>query len=206
MLEAWSDADAAQWVSRGSTSGGLTVRQLVPATYPAFARVLHSVAPETWSSLAARAGVPMSPTVQWEHIDLSLEGEPSGLAPRVGFLLLDDARRLSAVLKEQTTTPHSCWFGLWEGWADSVPPREAARFTWSLRGLALFHGAVEDVVGFAGERTPAVWWPEDRSWFVVTEVDYDSTVVGGTQECIDAVIGSGLEALPLGPDDDLVLR
>ncbi|KQQ04007.1 MULTISPECIES: hypothetical protein [unclassified Rathayibacter] len=144
--------------------------------------------------------------MQWDHIDVSSEGEPSGLAPRVGFLLPDDARRLSAVLEAQTTAPDSCWFGLWEGWADAVAPREAAIFAWSLRDLALFHGAVDDVLGFPGERTPAVWWPEDRSWFVVTEVDYDSTIVGGTQACIDAVVGCCLEVLRIGPEDDLLLR
>lgn len=33
-----------------------------------------------------------------------------------------------------------------------------------------------------------MWWPDDRSWFVSTEVDFSWTYVGGTKACIDAVL------------------
>ena len=35
--------------------------------------------------------------------------------------------------------------------------------------------------GFAPEaESPSLVWPDDRAWVLVTEVDYDSTIVGGT--------------------------
>lgn len=34
-----------------------------------------------------------------------------------------------------------------------------------------------------------LWWPNDRAWFVATEIDLMSTYVGGTQAYIDAVLG-----------------
>jgi hypothetical protein len=49
----------------------------------------------------------------------------------------------------------------------------------------------------SGYRSANMWWPDDRSWFVSTEVDLAYTYVGGTRECIKAVTGHPeIEALP----------
>ncbi|KDA05111.1 hypothetical protein DC31_03715 [Microbacterium sp. CH12i] len=41
-------------------------------------------------------------------------------------------------------------------------------------------------------------WPADHAWVVVTEIDYDSTIVAGSNELIRAICtDSSLEALPL---------
>jgi hypothetical protein len=37
-------------------------------------------------------------------------------------------------------------------------------------------------------QSPNLWWPEDRSWCVATEVDLDSTYVGGSQEMVNALV------------------
>lgn len=48
----------------------------------------------------------------------------------------------------------------------------------------------------AGGQTPNLWWPDDQSWFVVTEIDFAWTYVCGTNELIEAVLASPiLEAL-----------
>ena len=53
-------------------------------------------------------------------------------------------------------------------------------------------------------QSPSILWPADRSWCVATEIDFDSTLVAGSQELIDAVLASPeLEAWPVGPGDDL---
>jgi hypothetical protein len=47
--------------------------------------------------------------------------------------------------------------------------------------------------------TPSLVWPADRAWVIVTEVDYDSTIVGGTPELISALCADPrLETLPIG--------
>jgi hypothetical protein len=46
-------------------------------------------------------------------------------------------------------------------------------------------------------------WPDDRSWFVASEIDFDSTVVGGSRELVDRVLASGLETAEIGADADL---
>ena len=56
-------------------------------------------------------------------------------------------------------------------------------------------------------QSPSLIWPTDNSWCVATEVDFDSTLVAGDQELIDAVLGAeGLEASPIEPGDCLDSR
>jgi hypothetical protein len=51
---------------------------------------------------------------------------------------------------------------------------------------------------------PNLIWPADRSWFVVSEVDFDSTLVGGSAELIKAIVESpALEAWQVEPTDSL---
>lgn len=51
---------------------------------------------------------------------------------------------------------------------------------------------------------PNLIWPADRSWFVVSEVDFDSTLVGGSAELVKAVVESpALEAWQVEPTDSL---
>ena len=45
--------------------------------------------------------------------------------------------------------------------------------------------------------TPNIWWPEDRAWYVATDIDLYDTYVGGSEECIEAILSHlELEALP----------
>lgn len=47
-------------------------------------------------------------------------------------------------------------------------------------------------------------WPSDRAWFLASEIDFDSTLVGGRSDLIEAIIDSReLEAWPVGPADSL---
>lgn len=47
-------------------------------------------------------------------------------------------------------------------------------------------------------------WPTSRSWFVSSEIDFDSTLVGGSAELIDRVLNTpGLEAWPVRLKDRL---
>lgn len=51
---------------------------------------------------------------------------------------------------------------------------------------------------------PNLIWPGDRSWFIASEVDFDSTLVGGNAALIDAIIESSkLEAWQVRPTDSL---
>lgn len=47
-------------------------------------------------------------------------------------------------------------------------------------------------------QSPSLLWPEDRSWVLVTEIDFDSTVVAGSPALIAELVGApGVEALQI---------
>jgi hypothetical protein len=51
---------------------------------------------------------------------------------------------------------------------------------------------------------PHLIWPADHSWFVVSEVDFDSTLVGGSAALIEAIVESSeLEAWQVEPTTSL---
>lgn len=52
--------------------------------------------------------------------------------------------------------------------------------------------------------SPSLIWPADRSWFVASEVDFDSTVIGGNRALVDALLAApGLEVFEVEPETKL---
>jgi hypothetical protein len=50
--------------------------------------------------------------------------------------------------------------------------------------------------------SPNLIWPEDRAWFVASEIDFDSTLVGGSEELVRWIVEDRrLEAYPVEPHD-----
>ena len=55
-----------------------------------------------------------------------------------------------------------------------------------------------------GSQSPSILWPDDHSWVLATEIDFDSTLVAGTKELVQELLQTpGLEVLPLRIDADL---
>ncbi len=53
-------------------------------------------------------------------------------------------------------------------------------------------------------QSPNLFWPADRTWCVATEIDFDSTLVGGPKRLVDAILHtSELDAWPITVDDSL---
>jgi hypothetical protein len=53
-------------------------------------------------------------------------------------------------------------------------------------------------------QSPSILWPADRGWVMVSEIDFDSTVVAGSKELIAALVQDpAVEALPLAEGADL---
>lgn len=52
--------------------------------------------------------------------------------------------------------------------------------------------------------SPSLIWPADRAWFVASEVDFDSTVLGGSRALVDALLAApGLEVFEVTPETKL---
>ena len=72
------------------------------------------------------------------------------------------------------------------------------------RSYLLFKGftthADQAPFGGAWEQTPNIWWPEDRAWFVATEIDLSWTYVGGSKRLIERLVSDErIEAISTDP-------
>ncbi len=60
--------------------------------------------------------------------------------------------------------------------------------------------------GLFWHQSPNIFWPADRAWFVASEIDFDSTVVGGPVALIDdLVMEPRLDAWRVQPEDSLAV-
>ncbi|WP_375504936.1 hypothetical protein [uncultured Jatrophihabitans sp.] len=89
-------------------------------------------------------------------------------------------------------------------------PPPVGKLTLPHRQYALFRGDLDLAERFgnwANERwlivrSPNLMWNTDRAWLVATEIDFDSTLVGGTSALITDIIDTeGLEAAEVQPTD-----
>lgn len=85
----------------------------------------------------------------------------------------------------------------------SAPPRAFADPGW-IRD-APWRDAAREARGFAPEaQHPSLIWPDDHAWVMVSEIDYDSTIVAGSADLIRAICADPeIEALPLPENADL---
>lgn len=82
-----------------------------------------------------------------------------------------------------------------------LPGRNYVVLAGPLRG-ALRIGSFS--LGMFWPQSPNIFWPADLTWCVASEIDFDSTLVGGSARLIDAVLDTPeLDAWPVGPDDSL---
>lgn len=50
-------------------------------------------------------------------------------------------------------------------------------------------------------QSPSIFWPSDHAWCVATDIDFDSTLIGGSHALIrDVIHDPRLEAWPIAPD------
>lgn len=82
------------------------------------------------------------------------------------------------------------------------------------RHYLLFHGPLRAALSIGHQVTadwrlpqsPSLLWPSDRSWLLATEIDFDSTLVGGSTQLVQELLqATRLEAWPVGIDDDLTI-
>lgn len=181
------DVTPGGWLGPRLTGPLGTVTGTVPAGYAAYARILHPVDRGSeepgisWADVARVTGRRVHPLVQW-HARIVLSSDADAAT----------------------------------GW-ETVPPLYGPE-EWSAPRLELPHrdhllltgplDAVADIAryepGAWPTQSPALFWPADRAWCVATEIDFDSTLVGGTAAAIAAVLASpDLEVLPVEPGDSL---
>ena len=212
------------------------VTSVIPSGFDSYVRILHPVQwpRETvplvrWADVSRWSGVALHPRVQWHEIALP-EATPlseppwSSQGPRQGTLFVPDAVALIDDLTSYTSTPESCFFGLWTGYFGggaalvplgsppvhiAGPPLPPQLVTFPSREYGLYEGPLSlatslEVTSYRDQQTPNLWWPADHSWCVASEIDLPWTYVGGSSELIDRLLADErLETVTSSPDDPL---
>jgi hypothetical protein len=223
-----TDVSRGVWISSARRRGEPgTVGALVPSVFEAYARLFHPAVRYAgdvdvevpWAEVAAHNGTVAHPLMQWASITgswdfVSSDNQPPVWddAPSEGHLPVPAARRLADVLDRHTDTPGKCLFGRWDGFgydlpSPDVPPRLLLR---GGHDVVLVDGTVGDAVRNLApephEQSANLWWPADRAWCVVTDIDLMTTYVGGSAQCItDLLATPGLEVAPATPHDRVAI-
>ena len=227
-VELLRDASEGEWLRERMDDWTMRraaiVRSVVPEGFEAYARIFHPARRETdgvageevrWSELAALNGKVAHPGMQYHRLlgidDPRERDDAPGLdPPHEGDLPEAICRALLDVLGEHTRTPGACVFAVWAGYGsfDERALRGVSQLELPAREYYLYRGGIEQALTFYDwerevwtPQPPNIWWPEDRSWCVATEIDFMETYVGGDRACIERILAHpALEALPISPD------
>lgn len=220
IAQAADSAEPAAWLVEVMTTFAADVTSIVPAGFERYARILHPATTDAdsrqvrWSAVAAANGRVAHGAMQWQGITgrLSRETCQSGVwdnEPQEGSLPASIGSILAETLAEHTTTADHCWFGVWEGFG-ALPDeaRTAPCFEIPARRFHLFRGPLtailESVENHPWLQSPNIWWPQDRSWCVATEIDFMSTYLAGSRSCVQDVLNrADLEAYEVAPTDGI---
>ncbi|MBM4542137.1 hypothetical protein GS463_24475 [Rhodococcus hoagii] len=206
-----SGPDAGFWIADGLRRGAFDVGGLVPPVFDAFARVFHPVylhdgddwTRVNWGTIARQHGTTAHAAMSWQTITGT---HRPGNDPEEGSLPRPEASVLATILRHHTTTPDECWFAIWDGYGDEGRPPAGIERLDASRNMVVLHGpitAAEARFGAAphhsgGGCSANLWWPNDHTWCVATDIDHKSTHVGGNSACIDAILTDPrLEAFPV---------
>lgn len=85
-----------------------------------------------------------------------------------------------------------------------LPGREYVLVTGPVSAAAQIREPDDHSDGGLAPTSPNLMWPADRAWFLASDIDIDSTLVGGSATLIEAIIEANeIEAWPIGRHDSL---
>ena len=219
MLEAVANVDGALWgFERIASFKAARVGSLVPQGFDRYARIFHPGwrmegqrrVPVRWGDMAACTGRRAHALMHWDAIapPHMTETEPpdEGTMPReVALPLLD------IFLRHTRRGP--CWLGVWSGYGrDSYRahvPQPAASFdSGGGREWDLFRAPLDEaflpVIGPPFEQTANLIWDANRSWWLTTDIEFNSSYIGGGELLIQALLDSDeLETWPVAAADGI---
>lgn len=200
---------------------GVPVTSQVPTGFGAYLRLFHPVDGRRWARIAAERYRFAHPLMQWEglcrHQAEFLDG------PAIGTLPEPELRRLFTHLPPADVA----YYGFWDGFGLDylaagldpdrpgrvagpgmrVDPRRTPMLDLPSRSYVVLTGPLRPLVLVDGRSTrptqsPNLIWPQDRSWFVATEIDYNFTLIGCDEAlAADLLADAELEVVRVGAGD-----
>lgn len=211
MLEIAQTAAAANWLLADLRQSPRGIGSVMPRGFGAYARIFHPVArgvgatiPEVrWTEVVDRLGIRLDAVSQWAELtsplqDLDADDLPVEWdgAPWTGSLPPRQAEAIANVATTAHVDSERIWFAVWRGWGSLKPTfHDALRLQLPGREMVLLHGQAADAARNLADEASIVhqsanlWWPDSHAWFVSTEVDEQSTYVGGSSELIAQLLG-----------------
>jgi hypothetical protein len=185
-----------------------------------------------WSELAQRSGRQMHPAVQFGRFAWPDPPQTGTLDRREATALVSILRhhttnanncwlaiwhgcsQLSGSVSERVTSERGlrAWLQRRRAMRSEMVERpcdlaDAPTVSLPAREYFLYRGPIDIVPRFEHMpghlQTPNMWWPEDRAWFVSTEIDFDSTLVGCSRACATALLASELEVMEVAVETRL---
>lgn len=204
-----TDTALAKWAQERQSGDLHRVDFQVPSGFEGYCRIFHRVQSSgegmPWSHFAERAGVAMRADIHWTEIERKL-GNQIGIGPETGSM--DDASFQSflQVIRDRHESDIELIAGFWNGiYKFGILGSETVEL--GLRDQVLFKSGLDALIDAARTGVadfPGLLWPSDRMWYMSTEIDYNSTLLGGPLDLIETVLSAdSLEALPAWPDLDL---
>ncbi|GAB3304895.1 hypothetical protein EK0264_04275 [Epidermidibacterium keratini] len=216
------DYQAADWIRRGRVAEVGTVDSLVPRVFEKYLVIPHPIwaqarASVRWSDVAARAGLDLADVprpsrrvaelpsevtkrLPIETSEVRLSGPDPGHLPTGVIVPLIEVLGGGDL---QTSTV----FATWDGWGARTPAMSAGAHVsigsrgWYLLQAPLAMAAVGFVDGPVNQGLgPGMWWPVDRSWIVISDVDLEASYVGCSTTAADELLASDIECFLVAPD------
>ena len=189
------------------------------------ARRTHGATVVRWREVASWSHMALGMSSDFHWVALPAEPRtappPWEEGPDSGNLWPADLTVLTSRLRRHTLAPDDCWFCLWSGYgwvgvtlvregsppvppsADPIPEsvQSGPEVRLPDREYFLYRGSVESAIVWDPDwadrpQTANLWWPEDKSWCVATEIDLPWTYVGGSQELVGELVETpGIEAV-----------
>jgi hypothetical protein len=221
-------AQSVDWLI-GELQYGYSLRSWIPSGFESYVRILHPAyisigkewatreVPVPWTIVSKWSGKRLHATSHVQDLMVRADGHDwrrrgeGGYEPRQGELESGSLSFLLSHLADKTSAPKEILMLIWTGYGGmsetvGLPLEISEALTNSGRRYVLYPGAIDfsekEFEHTLGEYPPTFWWPADRTWFVICDIDAASTYVGGSKELIAQILGDpSLEAFPANLDD-----
>ena len=199
------------------------VGSLVPKGFQRYARIFHPAwrvdrgqrIALRWADMAEYTEATPHALMQLNSISAPTMRDAEVEPPYEGTLPRAVSQPLRDIL-ERHSAGADCWLGVWTGLGGRSEKGAPVTVTIDTghREWALYRAPLSmiDTPLYAGSgrsprQTANLIWCEDPGWWIHTEIDLNTTYIGGDEQLIQAVLESAaLEAWPVSADDDITIH